>query len=131
MREKTMTATARLQWHPPQISEFDDHTISPPATRPKFWIDRKYPKGTIWPEILHRYRHQLELANERQFRWREEQRNPSFNASVPCDDNMLNALVRWGKLDKDKTDDPKVVGKAILEVMMDLVKNDPYKPSRW
>jgi hypothetical protein len=115
-------------WHPPMVYEFDDHQMSPPAARPKFWLDRKYPPGSTWSEIKSRYKLQLEAANERQIRWREEQRNPSFNASVPCDRNMLNALVRWGKLDNNKTDDPESVGKAIAEVLAEINRNDPARP---
>jgi hypothetical protein len=125
------STTARIPWHPPMVFEIDDHEIAPPTARLKMWLDRKYREGATWPEILRRYKHELELNSGRQARWREQERNPSFIVSVPSDGDMLNALVRWGRILDHEADDPKIVGKAIADVMAELIRNDPLKPSRW
>jgi hypothetical protein len=125
--ESATANTARLPWHPPMIYEFDDHDISPPAARPKFWLDRKYPPGSTWPDIKRHYKHELELAANRQDRWRERGRKMQSSCLVDYDDEVVRALVRWGVLASNQQDDAKEIGKAISELLVETVKNEKPK----
>jgi hypothetical protein len=118
-----MTAAARIPWHPPLIVEHI--VLSPPAAQLTLSSRRSTLRRTD-------REHEAELNRVRQDRWRERQYdNPRTCYIVEGDGDMLNALVRWGRILDHEAGDPKIVGKAIGEVMAELVRNDPLKPPRW
>jgi hypothetical protein len=133
-----MTATARLQWHPPMIFKFDDHQMSPQAGKLKMRVgNNPYPKGATWQEIIDRYKHDKELNLQAVHDWRDRQYDTfadgSINknklrkrvcATVEYEGYVIDGLVALGHIQENETDDLKIIGSALSDVIADVLSPD-------
>jgi hypothetical protein len=110
MQDVTQSQSAH-QWHPPWVYEFDDHVLTPPA--------RQLRLSSIHPSRKRTdHAREAELNRDRQDRWRERQiDSKSCGGTVEWGGDVLTMLIEMGQIQDDETGDPKVVARAISDML--------------
>jgi hypothetical protein len=122
-----MTATARATKPSPDIAE--DIVICPPAGR--LTLSSRHPKKEHTD-----HEREARLNAEAQARWKNRNYDvypdgrPNKNKSkkrtcctTEYDGDILDMLVGLGRIEDGETDDPRIVGEAISEMMAELARN--------
>jgi hypothetical protein len=114
-------AAANIPWHPPRVDilEVIDVVLIPPAAQLRLICckpKRKY--------IDHE--HEAELNRERVASWRERQADPKHTracCTVAYEGHVLDGLVKLGQIQDNETGDPRIVGKALSDMLAEAAQD--------